>query len=109
MSGADPSIDLVQRERDESVVLGQGPVFVRWRAEVANVFPELMAAIERFEAGRRVHGQGRARWLRKHGLVDPQESIPYLMLDSGSLQGFYALSNGQAEIGSNSREDYGLS
>ncbi len=93
---------------DPSIILGPGPVFVRWRPNVAAAVPALRQAVADFDPGEREAAQACAAWLREHGLDEPQESIPYLMLDRGALLGFYALANGSTELRVRQREELGV-
>ncbi|MBA3509795.1 MAG: hypothetical protein H0T19_06850 [Thermoleophilaceae bacterium] len=82
----------------------QGEVFVLWRPDRAEKYPELVEAVEAFDPGPRPAAEAAATWLRDDGLRDPPESVARLYVASGKLLGFYALANGDVELTSSHRK-----
>ena len=90
-------------------VHGEEPIFVRWRAEIADAVPELTDAVERFDPGALPSAVFCAEWLRDAALGEPQTSVPRLYVQTGRLLGFYAPANGEAQLRSRDRQIAGLS
>jgi hypothetical protein len=90
-------------------VHGEEPIFVRWRAEIADAVPELTDAVERFDPGALPSAVFCAEWLRDAALGEPQTSVPRLYVQTGRLLGFYAPANGEAQLRSRDRQRAGLS
>lgn len=91
------------------VVLGSGPVFVRWTPAVADEYPELVGEVEQLDAGQRDAAQQAVSWLRDRSLSVPAESVARLLLDGGHLLGFYALASGATELTRSQRRALGAS
>jgi hypothetical protein len=90
---------------DRNAVLGEDAAFVRWRPDVAAAIPELAQAVGSFDPVGTEAGARTYEWLVDHGLDEPPEAVPYLLLARrGELLGFYALANGHVELTSASRK-----
>lgn len=96
-------------ETVRSVVLGEGPVFLRWTRARAAEHPELVGEIAAFDAGEREAARYAAGWLRDRSLLAPAESVARLLLDRGRPLGFYALASGSAELARSQRRELGES
>lgn len=83
------------------------PVFVPWRRDVADALPTLHTAIAAFDPGDRLAAHASALWLRDHALSAPPTSATRLLVRDGTLLGFYALANGQAELSSSHQKRLG--
>lgn len=90
------------------VILGPDPVLVHWRPAVARAVPELRDAVMRFDPGDREAGQACAHWLRERALQEPPEAATRLLVQDGRVLGFFALTNGHAELRRDDREALGL-
>ncbi len=91
------------------VVLGPGPVFLRWTPASAEEYPQLVRQVAQFDAGERDAAQQAASWLWERSLLVPAESVARLLLDNGRLLGFYALASGATELTRSQRRALGAS
>lgn len=89
------------------VILGPGPVFLRWTSARAAEYPELAAQVATFDAGDREAARQASSWLRERGLLAPAESVARLLLDNGRILGYYALASGSAELTVSQRRELG--
>jgi hypothetical protein len=90
-----------------NVVLGPGPVFLRWTPARAAEYPELVDEVAQFDAGQRDAAQQAVSWLRERSLIVPAESVARLLLDNGKLLGFYALASASTELSRSQRQELG--
>jgi len=109
MPEQDPTPTSTGEQAPRSVVLGPGPVFLRWTPASAEEYPELVAEIAVFDAGEREAAKQAASWLRERSLLVPAESVTRLLLDNGHLVGFYALASGATELTRSQRRALGAS
>jgi hypothetical protein len=107
MKEQDPKAVPEQGRLARDVVLGPGPVFLRWTPARAAEYPELATEVAGFDAGEREAARQAANWLRERSLLEPAESVARLLLDNGRIHGFYALASGSAELTVSQRRELG--
>jgi hypothetical protein len=80
--------------------------WIEWTEEVAERRPDIRRAVETFQPVPIEAGQAAARWLKEHSLHPGSKT--YMVFVDGRLQGFYAVTMGEALLRSSHQKDLGV-
>lgn len=78
--------------------------WLAWTPEVAEERPEVMDSVRAFECLPNAAGRAATAWLRDEALREFPGCRTYLLLFRGTVQGYYALTTGTAELRSSDRK-----